>query len=118
MNRITCIVFGYLAILATCLALDPTCGTGQTLTVGTTVQSVALSPPARVLSVVNQGASTVYAGVNISTNDFYTSVTNGTALPVPANSTYTFELPAWLPIKTAVVCSIASTNIVVVSATQ
>lgn len=117
MNKLLGFIVATFSLVAISLALDPTYGVGSTLTVGITPQTVSFSPVARVASVINVGSSTVYAGINIASSDFYTSVTNGMAFPVPAHTSYTFEYPDYMPIKSVVVCSIASTNQVTVSAT-
>ena len=102
----------YLAIAAALMSLSFTAfaifgsGWGNTGTATTTVQQVT-GFTVNTLSVYNQGAATFFCNVSCASNVFAANLTSGTSVPIPANSSFTFNAQAHASIDTI---SFATTN--------
>lgn len=109
MNKLIKILFCSIAVIATALAIDPSNGGGQVTSFAAGSTNITFSPVARVVSVSNQGAYTIYASIN--------STAAATNAPIPPGGSFTFDMPSYIPINSVSIYSDGVTNTAFVAAT-
>jgi len=80
-----------IALVGACYAATWTTGTGNTLSATSLLTKLTLSTTVNTLSVYNSGTNAVYSLVNCTTNILATRIAAGTAIVIPASTTYTFD---------------------------
>jgi hypothetical protein len=89
------------ATVSTGLLVAATWGTGEgrIVAVSTTHTNIVFTTTVNTVSLHNSGTNNVFALVNSTTNALITRITEGTAVPVPAGGTYTWDAQAQASIR-------------------
>jgi len=86
---------------------------GRTISVTTNANRIAISPPARLVSVINAGSAILYVAPRVSSTEYTAMLASTNATPIPATSS--IEFVGGSPIDSIVVSAASGTNVVTVS---
>jgi len=81
---------------------------GRTVSITTNANVIAISPPARLVSISNAGSGVVYVAIRVNGTEFAAMVASTNATPVAASAVYEFVGGA--PIDSIVLQSAADTT--------